>query len=264
VNQSLDIDVTPRRVRQILCGVGLKGRKPAKKPLLTAVQREQRLKWARQHEEWTPDDWERVIWSDESGFERISSRQQWVRRRDGERFEKECIKATVKHGGGKVQVWGCFHANSIGPLFRIDGIMNAAAYHSILAYHAIPFVAQVMDGAPGGTTIVWQHDNDPKHTAKVNKSYLEQKCDEKYSRGQRMVVMDWPSQSPDLNPIENLWDHIKDSLHAKQRFSSLDALFQAIKCEWNQISKAYLKDLVHGMPRRVQAVIAAEGGHTKY
>lgn len=255
--------VTPRRVSQILSDAGLHGRRAAKKPLLTQKQMKKRLEWARMYEKWSPKDWECVVWSDESPFTLFQgSRSQYVRRGVGERFEQECIQPTVKYGGGKIQVWGCFHVSGVGPLVNIEGKMDANAYHNILVQYAMPFAGQLLQKVPVGSTIVFQQDNDPKHTAKKIKNYLQSKCNASSDR--KLFLMEWPSQSPDLNPIEHLWAKVKYVLATKGRYSNKTALFEAVQEVWKSISEAELMKLVHGMPRRVQAVIEARGGTTKY
>lgn len=101
---------------------------------------------------------------------------------------------------------------------------------------------------------LFQHDNDPKHTSRLVRNFLEEK---------RVHVLNWPAQSPDLNPIENLWDHVDREIR-KRNHSNCTELMEQIRTEWEQIPASYLVSLIDSMPKRLRAVIANKGFATKY
>ena len=102
---------------------------------------------------------------------------------------------------------------------------------------------------------VFMQDGVPCHRAKIVTQFL---------KAQKINILDWPGNSPDLNPIENLWTILKNKVSERQPINA-KMLEQAIKEVWvRDISPAYCRNLVESMPRRLEAVIKAKGGPTKY
>ena len=159
----------------------------------------------------------------------------------------------MKHGRGNVLVWGCFSGQGIGDLKKIKGKMDQKMYHQILMRHGVASGLHLV-----GQGFVYQQDNDLKHTSKLCKSYL----DKKEAEG-KLQKLDWPLQSPDLNPIEHLWGILDQNLD-KSSTSSQHMLWEQQEAAWQKISKETLKKLVISMPERLKAVIKAKGSHTKY
>jgi len=244
-------DLSVTTVKRRLINSGLNGRIAKRKPLIRKINAVKRLEWAQEHATWSMQQWKNVLWSDESKFEIFGShRKVYVRRGPHEKMLPECLTPTVKHGGGSVMVWGSFGNNMVGDFLQVVGKMNQHHYLSILENHAVPSGTGLI-----GQGFVFQHDNDPKHTAKLCRYYL----DEQFRCG-NLCIMKWPPQSPDLNPIEKLWDYLDVEVRKTCPQSSTD-LFQKLQYAWNNISAETLNKLLERMPRLCKAVISAKGGH---
>ncbi len=121
-------------------------------------------------------------------------------------------------------------------------------YCDILKQSRIPSLRRL------GCRAVFQHDNDPKHTSKMTTALLKKL---------RVKVVDWPSMSPDLNPIEHLWVILKRKVE-ERKVSNIHQLRDVVMEEWKRTLVATCESLVNSMPKRVKAVLENNGGHTKY
>ena len=236
--------VSPRTIRKRLCAAGLKARIPRKKPFLTLVQRRKRVNWAKQHMAWTPEMWSRVIFSDETRISIFGSDGvQYIRRRPGEEYLPQCMLPTMKHPLS-IMIWGCISGEGIGRIQVCDGIINARKYIDDILEKKLLQSARDMFGT--GTSqlddveFIFQQDGAPCHTAKI--------CSEWFA-GKNIKVLEWPGNSPDLNPIENLWARLKKLVSAR-RPSNKAELIQAVISSWfHTITINELKSLINSMPR---------------
>lgn len=251
IEKDHNLKVTPQTVRNRIRDHGFQGRVVRKKPYLSKKHMKKRLEFAKKYHSMPLSFWKKVIWSDESKYNLKSSDGiQKVWRKQGEAYKLSCLRGTVKFGGGNIMVWGCMAWNGVGKLTFIDDRMNADMYTTILMDN-LESSAQLLEL---NSNFIFQHDNDPKHTAKKTKEFLHQKA---------INVLEWPAQSPDLNPIEHLWS-ILDRKIGDRSFRKKEELKAAVEKAWTEIHPSETKKLVESMQSRLIAVLQAKGGPTKY
>lgn len=248
------ISVGRNTIARALNKAGLKAGEKKKKPLLSAKNINARMEFAKKHKDWTIEDWKRVIFSDESKINRFNSDgRSWCWFRDVGELETRTVDQTPKFGGGGVMVWGCVTWEGVGYLCKIDGNMDQHLYKNILEDD---LMETIQFYALDPSKIVFQHDNDPKHKAKIVQEWLA---------NQEFETMEWPAQSPDLNLIEHMWAEVKRRLNKFDTPSKgVFELWERVQKIWNEISPDVCMNLYESMPRRMEAVLKAKGKWTKY
>ncbi|KAG2463360.1 TCB1 transposase, partial [Polypterus senegalus] len=229
---------------------GLYGRVARRKPLLSKRHMAARLEFAKRHLKDSRTMRNTILWSDETKIELFGvNARRHVWRKPGTTHHQANTIPTVKHGGGSIMLWGCFSAAGTGRLVRIKGKITAAMYRDILDENLLQSAIDLRLGR----RFICQQDNNPKHTAKISKEWLQDNS---------VNVLEWPSQSPDLNSIEHLWRDLKMAVH--RRFpSNLMELERCCKEEWAKLAKDRCAKLVASYSKRLEAVIAAKGASTK-
>jgi transposase len=199
------------------------------------------------------DFWKTVLFSDESKFNIFGSDGPlyvWRKPRKKELDPKNIIP-TVKHGGDHAMVWGCMDYAGVGELATVEGIMNAKGHVNILRGNLKKSVRKL--GIQH--SYLFQKDNDPKNTARITRKWLLYNV-----RGS----LETPPQSPDINPLENLWSLFEKKKVRKCKCSSRQILIENLKKGWDKIGQEVTANLVNSMPRRLHAIIDTKGLHTKY
>lgn len=247
-NNRISRDTVLNRLRKF----GLRARRPYVGLPLTRQRRMARMDWLHQHRPnvFPAHRWRRTLFTDESRFllYRADGRRRVFRRR-GERYNNNCVLERDKFGGGGVMVWGGICHGRKTRLVIVEGNMTAARYRDVILQPVVlPFVRQ--------HNVTLQQDNARPHVARLSMDFMADN---------NIDVMRWLAFSPDLSPIEHLWDVMDQCVRKRPNPpTSLPALRQALREEWQNIPIAQVNRLVNSMTKRIRAGIAANGGHTRY
>jgi DDE superfamily endonuclease/Transposase len=254
LRSELGTQVSDDTVRRALEQEGLQAAEKEDKPRLSLKNVKERYDFAVNHQHWTVADWMRVIWSDETKICRFNSDgRSWCWVRDVRERDPRTVNQTVKHGGGSIMIWGSMTARGVGFMCKIEGRMKKEDYLEILQ-DELKNTFEYYDLDPA--THIFQQDNDSKHSSKLVKNWLSE---------QDFDVLDWPAQSPDLNPIEHLWAWMKIRLNKYDTPpSGMLELWERVQDIWNSFSAEECERLVASMPKRIQAVLDAKGWWTDY
>jgi transposase len=241
----------------------------AERARLTPAHVAKRFQCAKEHLHWLIEQWRAVIFSDEcSGEKGKDPRQVWVFRRPRakERYKPENVVGKNKGKGISLMVWGCFAGDIKGPLVSFEGVNTAATYIETLKQHLVPLIEFLRDELPQelANDIIYQQDNASIHTAKAT---------EKWFKDMAITVMEWPPNSPNMNPIEHIWRALKAALYA--RFPDTVAipggpetvrkeLGRRLEIVWEDLEPEVFDNLIMSMPRRVTALYNAKGWYTQY
>jgi transposase len=244
-----------RTVQRNLEKEGLKAYVQQKKPDLTLNHKRDRLEFAKAHLHWTVEQWKTVMFSDESTISRVGSfgKKFYYCTKEHKRLKPHQIKETKQSGGGKIMVWGCMTCRGVGDLCWIPGTINSEGYLDVLKDYVLASRDWYgMDPA----TFIFQQDNARVHTARIVRDFFDES---------NITVLEWPANSPDLNPTENLWSYLKRELDQyKEAPRNLDELWERVQEVWTNIPISYIQKLYESMPRRMEEVVRSRGGHTKY
>jgi transposase len=252
--REVDLNVSKRTVDRRLQEVDLFGRVALKKRAFTEEDKKLRLSFAEGYKHWKEEDWERVLFADEAiiqGEGGTKGGRQWVRRSRGteEAFKSEYVHHHVAHPK-QLNVWACFSASGLGYCYIYNANLDAKSFVCILDTHLLASADLVFTESPRLQWYLLQ-DNAPTHKARVTQKWL-------HDHG--ITCLDFPPYSPDLNPIENLWQYIEKRVEERAP-STIEELQDVIAEEWKNTPTDLLIKLVHSMIKRCEAVAAVGGEH---
>jgi transposase len=269
LKNAINIDISTRTIQRRLMESGIRKWRAVERPLLRKEHAVKRLEWAKIHRNWTVNDWRRVCWSDECAVAKDSRQSKiWVFRHQNmrEKYDPKNIQPRSRDGSLSQMIWACFIGNKLGPIVFFKGVVNQDIYQTMIKESLVPFIEALQ--ADGYPISEFQQDNARSHTAKKTRELLDDVASKHNLR-----MMTWPPNSPDLNPIESLWSHLKRKLH--ENFSDTSTLKGSpdtirtilttrLNKVWWEIEEYVLETLIESMPERVNSVLEVRGWYTRF
>ncbi|GFW51663.1 transposable element Tcb2 transposase [Trichonephila clavipes] len=245
IRADVGVAIVPQTISRHLAEANLKFKRPFHALPLTPEHRQLRLQWCQARSMWNVTDWQNVVFSDESRFVLgIDDNRVRVWRRPGERYNSPhtVLRHTVRTAG--VMVWGAIAYDSRSPLIVMHGTLTGQRYvDDILRPHVGPF----LNGLPGA---IFQQDNARPHTARVAQDFLR-----------HFQTLPWPARSPNLSPVEHVWDQLKRQMLSCHSVQDLELAVQDL---WVHLPQDNIRCLINSMPDCVAACFAAGGGPIRY
>ena len=165
-----------------------------------------------------------------------------------ERYADCCILEHDRYGIGSIMVWADIWWNNRSDIVVISGTMTGKRYlDEIVLPHVLPIVKE--------NNLIFQQDNARPHKAKIVMAELDS-----------IDVLSWPARSPDLSPIEHIWDEVGRRLRDNYELPAINfnQLSDRIRHEWNSIPQETIQRVIASMPERLSECIKKGGGHTSY
>ena len=226
------------------CQIGWIYRGSAYCQLIREANKEKRYHFALAH---LQDSFDDVIWSDETTVQLESHRRHCYRKEK----EKPRLKPRPKHPT-KVHVWAGISKRGPTPVCIFEGIMDSPLFCSILQQTLLPFLNRKF---PPPNTHRFMQDNDPKHTSRAAQQFYN-------SAG-----INWwrtPPESPDMNPIENLWHELKEFIRREVKPRNKEQLVDGIRRFWDTVDKNKCLRYIGHLNKVLPAVVEKRGDATGY
>ena len=234
------LNVTPRTVRNHLKFMNYQSSIPRTIPLLTDLQQQKRVEWCLNHLDFV---WDNVWFSDETYIEvnQISTRV-WHAR-----GKRPCIQKPKFRL--KIMCWGAVSTRFKSKLAIVEGTMTSDRYIETLQGYLFNEKSK-----KSLKKMVFQQDGATCHTAKKSKTFLS---------ASGVTVLTWPANSPDLNPIENIWSILKHEVEIRG-VKTKEELINAVEEEWKRLDQEIIKKTIETMRKRIEQVVERGGKKCDY
>ena len=249
IRRELQLPVSARTIRRELNTAGLFSHVQATEHNFTEFDIQRRLAFANEYLHHNEAWWSRVFFSDETHFYLGHHGRIHVQCPIGASHEQEYIQQEPQLHG-KISLWGCISAEGLGHAELYVGSLNAVKYSAILRHNLIPTFRQFFPDGPW----LFQQDNVRFHTTPDLITYL-------HERG--ITFLEWPAWSPDLSPIENLWNDMKRRVYNRLP-QTMEQMEQFIREEWEATDLTFISRICRSMPDRLQLLLDNQGHKIDY
>ncbi|GFX83500.1 transposable element Tc1 transposase [Trichonephila clavipes] len=237
------VTIVPQTISRHLAQANLKSKRPFRALPLKREHRQLRLQWCQARSMWNVTYWQKVVFSDESWFV-LGTDDNRVRvwRCPSKRYTSpHTVLRHTAHAAG-VMVWRAIAYDSRSTLIVMRGTLTGQRYVDDILR---PHVGSFLNGLSGA---IFQQDNARPHTARVAQDFLR-----------HFQTLPWPARSPNLSPVEHVWDQLKRQMPSCHSVHDLELAVQDL---WAHLPQDNIRCLINSMQDRVAACIAAGGGPT--
>ena len=249
IRRELQLPVSARSIRRDLNAAELFSHIQQSEYDFSEFDLERRLAFANEHMKYNEAWWSRVFFSDETHFYLGHYGRVHVQCPIGASRQEEYVRKE-RQLNGKVSLWGCISAEGLGHAELYVGSLNSTKHRDILRHSLIKTFREFLPDGPW----LFQQDNARFHTTPETISFLHEKG---------VTFIEWPPWSPDLNPIENLWNDLKRRVY--NRFpQTMEQLEQLIRDEWAATDLNFISRICRSMPDRLQLLLDSEGHKIHY
>ena len=253
IRHQLVLPISNATIGRRLDAAGLPSCIAAGKIHYTDLDRKRRLAFAHGYKHWTAEQWEKVIYGDEVTTEGEGrERQQRVRRPAGHRFDPAYTKHKQIFSPSQ-HLFACFCSRGPGLCEMYEGKLDGKSLKRLLDRTLVQTAAEYYD-LEHGEQWWFVHDNSRPFKSREVQNWL-------HNHG--VSMLDFPPRLPDLNIIENVWPRV-NKLIDREHPTTQQAVSDAFKKCWDEVSLDVFTDFAQSMPARIAAVIAANGDATKY
>lgn len=246
--KAVNLSISTQTVRNILKKNRFRNKRVKHPELVSPVNKEKRLQFARKHVTWGKKKWGKVIFTDEKKWNLVGN--------DGyitiwSENPKETAKQEVKQSNASIMTWGAISAKKGLVIVRIDEKIDSSTYCDMLESC---FLNNAQVDLP--VDFIFQQDNAPPHSSHQTREFLESR---------KIEVLQWPPQSPDLSPIENLWGILSEKVYKEGKvYNTKDDLWAAVQTAWDEVPVEIFKNLYKSIPNRLIKVLESGGKRIQY